>query len=66
MSKPQSVKRMCQKRNGRGPKHRNDAFSDKTMNRICAIARGGKSGFFSVLPALPQAALAVTKEPPPP
>jgi hypothetical protein len=41
MSMPESVKRMCQNHAASSAKHRNDAFSDKTMRRIYAIARGG-------------------------
>jgi hypothetical protein len=53
---------MCRNRNGRAPKHRNDAFSDKTIGPDCAIARGGKSGNFLGLATLPQGALAVIKD----
>jgi hypothetical protein len=57
---------MCRNRNGSAPKHRNDAFSDKTFAPDCAIARGGKSGNFLGLATLPQGALAVMKDASPP
>ncbi len=33
--------------------HRNDAFSDKTMHRVCAIACGGWYGILPDVAALP-------------
>jgi hypothetical protein len=46
----------------RPPKHRNDAFSDKTTRLDCAIARGSTSGNVPWSATLPHGALAVIKE----
>ena len=62
MSMPESVKRTRQNHAASSAKHRNDAFSDKTIGPDCAIARGGKSGNFLGLATLPQGALAVIKD----
>jgi hypothetical protein len=57
---------MFRNRKAYAPKHRNDAFSDKTFAPDCAIARSGKSGNFLGLATLPQGALAVMKDASPP
>jgi hypothetical protein len=66
MPRQRSVNAMCRNRNGCAPKHRNDAFSDKTITPDCAIARGGKSGNFLGLATLPRGAVAVMKDASPP
>jgi hypothetical protein len=62
---PDSVKRIGVKRRRppRRPKHTNDAFSDKTMTHIYAIACGDKSGIPLLLGRAAEKPLpAVTKD----